>query len=201
MNIETKPLAINHAKGRSGKRPDVLVIHIMEGTLAGTDSWFRNPAAKVSAHYGVSRDGHIVQWVSDDNTAWHAGSVIRPTAPIVLERPGVNPNSYSIGIENEGFAHQAPTPQQLASLVELVVHLSHIHAIPLLRRHIVGHREIRADKTCPGLIDVDAVVALARSRVADERQQDQTTNAEVEGALEEIERQVSRIRAKLWPGK
>jgi hypothetical protein len=40
----------NKAVGRAGQRPEAVVIHIMEGTLAGTDSWFNAPESKVSAH-------------------------------------------------------------------------------------------------------------------------------------------------------
>ena len=38
----------NKRKGRNGFRPEAVVIHIMEGTLKGTDSWFKNPVSKVS---------------------------------------------------------------------------------------------------------------------------------------------------------
>ena len=32
----------NKDKGREGYRPEAIVIHIMEGTLKGTDAWFSN---------------------------------------------------------------------------------------------------------------------------------------------------------------
>ena len=32
------------------RRDRAVVIHIMDGTLAGNDSWFANPMAKVAAH-------------------------------------------------------------------------------------------------------------------------------------------------------
>lgn len=150
----------NHSKGRS--RPvDMLVIHVMEGTMAGTLSWFRNPAAQVSAHYGISRAGEVVQYVHERDTAWHAGRVLRPTARLVRERAGVNPNSYSIGIENEGTGKDPPTEAQIWANVDLIRTLCRRYAIPITRRHIVGHNEIYAGKTCPGLIDVDDLVRLA----------------------------------------
>lgn len=161
MNIEARPLTLNFTHGRGGVKPDVIVVHIMEGTMTGTDSWFRSPESKVSAHYGVSRTGEVVRWLDDEDTGWHAGKVHKPTAAIVKEREGKSPNAYSIGIENEGKATDEPTEAQLAALAELVKELAAKHSIPLTRRHIIGHREIRSDKTCPGKIDVDDVVQRA----------------------------------------
>lgn len=40
----------NKDKGREGYRPEAIVIHIMEGTLKGTDAWFSNEESGVSAH-------------------------------------------------------------------------------------------------------------------------------------------------------
>ena len=41
----------------------------MEATL----SWFQNPAAQVSAHWVIGRDGEKVRVIDDDMQAWHAG--------------------------------------------------------------------------------------------------------------------------------
>lgn len=162
--IQIKPLLLsgNHASGRGGHRPEALVIHVMEGTMESTLSWFRSPASKVSAHYGVSRAGEVVQYVRDEDTAWHAGRVLRPTAEMVLERPGVNPNLWTIGIEHEGGADQEPTSAQLAASAELMAMLADRWQIPLDLRHVIPHRAIYAAKTCPGRIDVGALVEMAR---------------------------------------
>lgn len=131
--------------------------------MAGTLEHFRrvNPPDPVSAHYGVSRAGEVVQYVEVADAAWHAGRVLNPTAAIVKERPGINPNLYSIGIEHEGTGSSGLTPVQLASSAELLRFLSARHRIAIDRRHIVGHREIFAGKTCPGKVNVDALVELA----------------------------------------
>lgn len=162
--IHITPLLLsgNHASGRSGHRPEAIVIHIMEGTMESTLSWFRSPASKVSSHYGVSRAGEVVQYVRDEDTAWHAGRVLRPTAEMVLERDGVNPNLWTIGIEHEGGADQEPTASQLAASVELMKLLSGRWAIPLDLRHVIPHRAIYAAKTCPGRIEVGTLVEMAR---------------------------------------
>jgi N-acetyl-anhydromuramyl-L-alanine amidase AmpD len=151
----------NFSLGRGGRKPDVIVIHIMAGTLAGSDAWFRNPTSGVSAHYGVSLTGKVVQWVQDGDTAWHAGTVHKPTAALVKERLPTNPNKYSLGIECEGTGKEDPPATQMDALVGLVKQLATVHHIPLDRKHIIGHREIRSDKTCPGKIDVDEVVRRA----------------------------------------
>lgn len=166
-SIDPRLIRVNFRRGRAGGRlPDVVVVHIQEGTMAGTDSWFRSAESGVSAHYGVGKDGRIVQWVEDSDTAQHAGNVDRPTAAIVRERAGVNPNSYSLGIECEGHATDAPPADQMIALAELVRWLCERHQIPLDRTHVIGHREIRASKPCPGRIDVDEVVRLAQGEVA-----------------------------------
>ena len=47
-----------------------LVLHIMQGTLGGTDSWFHNTASRVSSHFGVGKDGTVYQWVDTAERAW-----------------------------------------------------------------------------------------------------------------------------------
>ena len=51
---------------------------------------------QVSAHFLIRRDGELLQFVSCDERAWHAGRV-------VLARPRRSCNDYSIGIELEGL--------------------------------------------------------------------------------------------------
>lgn len=99
---QNKAIDVNYAAG--GNRPRLLIVHIMEGTLQGTDSWFRNPASQVSAHFGTGRDGTLYQWVSTGDRAWHAMAA----------------NSYSIGVENEGDSGEELTALQLEVLAELL---------------------------------------------------------------------------------
>jgi N-acetylmuramoyl-L-alanine amidase len=76
----------NKWAGRKGYRPEAVVIHIMEGSLADTDSWFGSSASKVSAHYGVGHDGTVHQYVQEMDTAWHAGRVNQPKWPGIKRR-------------------------------------------------------------------------------------------------------------------
>lgn len=161
MKLTSRLLAVNFTKGREGRLPiDTLVIHVTEGNAGSVRSWFANPAADASAHYMVTKQGDIDHFVKDEDTAWHAGRVLRPTAAIVRDRDGINPNSYSIGIEHEGNGKEELTPAQREASIWLIRHLVEAHpAIQVNRRHIIGHREVYAAKTCPGAINVDRLVS------------------------------------------
>ena len=41
----------------------LIVEHVMQGSLTGTDHWFQNPNAQVSAHFGIGKDGSVHQYV------------------------------------------------------------------------------------------------------------------------------------------
>ncbi|MEV1286444.1 N-acetylmuramoyl-L-alanine amidase [Micromonospora sp. NPDC049679] len=117
-----------------------VVIHVTQGSYAGTVNWFRNPSAEVSAHYTVrSRDGAVTQSVRDKDVAWHAGNW--------------SYNTQSIGIEHEGYVNQASwfTDTMYRSSAALTRHLCNKYRIPKDRRHILGHIEVPgADHTDPG---------------------------------------------------
>jgi N-acetylmuramoyl-L-alanine amidase len=152
MNVIRKACSPkNFMLGRpGGLRPAAIVIHISEGTLASADAWFSTDAARVSAHYCVGRNGEVHQYVSEEDTAYHAGIPVDPTWRLLW--PRVNPNFYTIGIEHEGRA-QDPWPDlQYAVSAELVGEIAARWSIPIDADHIVMHREIRGSKTCPGFI-------------------------------------------------
>ncbi len=146
MNIIKKPCP-NFWAGRKGYKPEAFVIHIMQGTLIGTDAWFNNPASQVSAHYGVGKNGEVHQYVNVEDSAWQAGVVSNPTWP-GLKRDGagkpINPNLYTIGIECEGKAGDAWTEAQMQSIVELIQ--SNKGTLAIGRSQIVSHNEISSYK-------------------------------------------------------
>ncbi|WP_246108908.1 peptidoglycan recognition protein family protein [Streptomyces sedi] len=127
----------NFATGRT-QAIDTVVIHVTQGSYAGSIAWFQNPDAQVSAHYTIrSSDGEVTQSVRDRDTAWHA-------------RSG---NPYSVGIEHEGWVDEASwfTDAMYRSSAALTRHLADKHGIPLDRQHIVGHVEVPGnDHTDPG---------------------------------------------------
>jgi N-acetylmuramoyl-L-alanine amidase len=156
--------AANFQAGRGGKAPDVIVIHIMAGTELGTDAWFQNPAAQVSAHYGIAKTGAIHQYVQENDTAYHAGlhgaDFAKASAQVVKDRPGVNPNQYSIGIEHEGQPGDVWPEAMVEASRALIKKCAATWGIPLDRYHIVGHHEIYPGHNCPGpAVDMDAYVA------------------------------------------
>lgn len=160
MNLKSLFLSINFRKGRRAT-PDTVVIHVTEGFAASVISWFNDPAAEVSAHYMVEKDGTIVAFVHEEDEAWAQGRVDHPTAAVVRERPTVNPNAYCIAIEHEGDGTHELTDAQRASSITLIREICARWNIPVDRRHIIGHHEIYSPKTCPGAIDVDRLVGEA----------------------------------------
>lgn len=172
LSILTKRLPFNFAAGRNGTYPvDMIVVHVTEGDAASVIGWFNTPKGPthpnpVSAHYLVMKNGKIIQFVDEEDTAWHAGRVQAPTASLVLERSGVNPNSYSIGIEHEGDGTHELTDAQRAASVALIADICQRRHIPVDREHIVGHHEIFSGKTCPGKISVTRLVAGVKEAIA-----------------------------------
>lgn len=94
---------------------------------------------KVSAHFFIRRNGAIIQFVSTDARAWHAG---------VSHFEGRERcNDFSIGIEMEGSDFIAYTEAQYKTLQELVPALRHRHPLKAVR----GHEHIAPGrKTDPG---------------------------------------------------
>ncbi|MFJ9032510.1 peptidoglycan-binding protein [Streptomyces sp. NPDC102274] len=127
----------NYAAGRSASISSV-VVHVTQGSYAGTISWFQNPSSKVSSHYVVrSSDGAVTQMVRDSDTAYHARSA----------------NSSSLGIEHEGFVDDPSwfTDSMYRSSAALTRYLCDRYGIPKDRAHIVGHVEVPGnDHTDPG---------------------------------------------------
>ena len=97
---------------------------------------------QVSAHCLIRRDGELVQFVSFDERAWHAGvSKFAGRAAC---------NDFSIGIELEGTDTSGYTEaqyQQLAAVSRCLMH----HYPDITPERIVGHSDIAPGrKTDPG---------------------------------------------------
>lgn len=147
----------NHNQRPQGLLPYLLVIHnislppqqfygdavvqFFQNQLDFTQHpWFENiRGVTVSAHFFIRRDGYIVQFVSADERAWHAG---------LSEFEGIaGCNDFSIGIELEGADHIIYTEAQYARLAALtqVLHARY----PL--RAVRGHEHIAPErKSDPG---------------------------------------------------
>ncbi len=143
-----------------GIAPDLIVLHgislppgefggpwiarLFTGNLpADAHPEFRERAGlRVSAHLLVRRDGEVVQFVSLNDRAWHAGRSSWQGREAC--------NDYSIGIECEGGDEIPYTEQQYATLRGLLPLL--LAAYPAItRERIVGHSDVAPGrKTDPG---------------------------------------------------
>ena len=192
MNIIQKK-SPNFWAGRKGYRPEGVVIHIMDGTLVGTDSWFANPASLVSSHYGIGRTGEVHQYVKEEDTAWHAGRVDAPVWKLI--KPNINPNLYTVGIEHEGKPDDVWTDAMKQSSAALIREICQRWQIPIDRNHIVGHFEIFSKKpNCPARDKkiIDELVALAGGQPV------QTSHpSQVEEGVRKIEEGLAQIKNSL----
>ena len=151
----------NYWKERKGFKPEAIVIHIADGNRDGCISWFLNPASQVSAHYLICKNGDIIQFVDEKDSAWHCGFIKNPKWELL--KPGVNPNRYTVGIEHEGVDNEQLTFRQLYISSWLIFKISEKWNIPLDKNHIIPHRWIHAGKICPGDgINLKYLIKLAR---------------------------------------
>jgi N-acetylmuramoyl-L-alanine amidase len=105
MNIQWVD-GIPNFYSRNGVKPFVICNHISAGTIGSMTNWFKNPKAQASSHFGVGRDGTILQYVKLENGAWTQGilveNIFKATAQVVKDMK-MNPNYYCVGIEHEGY--------------------------------------------------------------------------------------------------
>ena len=160
----------NFRSGRAQFRPEAVVIHIMDGSLIGTDSWFNDAKSHVSAHYGVGKKGEVHQYVKEADSAFHAGTVESPKWTLIKRKGAgsgfINPNFYTIGIEHEGkgLSPDVWSKAMRQASLELVADIVRRWDIPINADHIIPHCDIRKSKpNCPGkgvdLIDYIADLA------------------------------------------
>lgn len=145
-----------------GERPshaqiDLLVIHSISlppGVYGGPEiealftnqlDWDAHPYfaqirdMQVSSHFVVRRDGQLLQFVSCDKRAWHAGRS--------HYRGRDNCNDDSIGIELEGLEGETFEAAQYDALSVLCKMLLNHYPIA----HIAGHEDIAPGRKCdPG---------------------------------------------------
>ena len=137
-------------KGRNGNKVIAIVDHIMQGTSAGTASWFANPASQASSHFGVGKDGVIHQYVELGDVAWANGLVAKPDWSLYKN---FNPNYYTVSIEHEGYAGDVMPEAQYEATLALHRWLIAELGIPVTRDNIIGHYRIDSvnKAQCPGL--------------------------------------------------
>lgn len=140
---EWRPINGNTTPGGMGVIQGV-TLHIMAGTLEGTENWFNNSRAEASSHFGTGRGGQLRQWVDTKDRAW-------------AQKAG-NPNWISI--ENEGRAGDALTEAQIDRCAEVLAWAHKTHGVPLqatsspsgrgLGHHSMGGAAWGNHPACPG---------------------------------------------------
>lgn len=94
---------------------------------------------EVSAHFFIRRSGRVLQFVSCDERAWHAGRSVW--------RGRENCNDFSIGIELEGIEGGLFEAAQYAALRRLLTSLARRYPL----REVVGHEHVApVRKSDPG---------------------------------------------------
>jgi len=135
------------------QRPKVgIILHTMDGYLAGTDAWFTRPTTKSSTHYGIGLNGEIHQYVDEKYTSYANGLY------------AINQTFITIEFEdNKQPGSVKRTPEQLQSGANLIKDICQSWNILINRNNIRGHREVNpgSAKTCPGNLPMDQLVQMA----------------------------------------
>lgn len=132
----------NYTVGREGgKISEIIIHHAATTSFDGIGQTFSNPARGASAHYGVGQNNNVDQYVSENDTAWHANDWPH--------------NLKSIGIENvnlTGAPDWLIDDSTFATLVELVTDIAtRNHLLPLIvGKNLLGHKDVGDQPTsCP----------------------------------------------------
>jgi AmpD protein len=108
----------------------------VEALFTNTLEWDAHPyfqqirGLRVSAHFFIRRGGELVQFVSCDERAWHAG--------VSSYRGREQCNDDSIGIELEGLEGLSFEPAQYETLTSLCAALGEHYPVV----HVAGHEHI-----------------------------------------------------------
>ena len=110
--------------------------------LSHDQSFVSLEGVRVSSHFYIKRSGELIQFVSTENRAWHAGKS--------HYQGRENCNDFSIGIELEGTDHTPFELKQYQTLILLTKALQSQY--PQIQNNIVGHSTIAPNrKTDPGV--------------------------------------------------
>ena len=138
----------NHGPRPAGADVSLAIIHSISlppGEYGGDDverlftnrlDWDAHPyfqrirGLAVSSHFFVRRDGELIQFVSCDERAWHAGRSSWQGRD--------DCNDYSVGIELEGLEGETFDRAQYVTLAALVAALSRQYPL----RDVAGHEHV-----------------------------------------------------------
>lgn len=136
MTILQMPL--KHYNSRRGRPIDAIILHYPAPNLAHKHPYSVDAIHqslnkhKLSYHYYITQNGHVVQFVPNEKRAWHAGR-----GSLHGED---DPNTYSIGVCLQNNGGEPYTLRQMQALAKLCSSLCKQHSIPFNR--IVGHEHV-----------------------------------------------------------
>ncbi|WP_326592874.1 peptidoglycan recognition family protein [Streptomyces brevispora] len=146
-----------------------VVVHIMAGTLEGSQAWFNNPVAQASSHFGTGKAGALRQWVDTADRAW-------------AQAAG---NRTWLSVENEGQGGDTLTDEQLDANAQVLAWAHKTEDVPLrlatgpgdrgLGYHAMGGSEWGGHTSCPGariVAQLPEIVARAKKLVAGPTKED-----------------------------
>jgi len=140
-----------------------LVIHIAEGSYAGTIAWERNQDSDISSHWVLARDGRCIQMVDTDDRPWTQG----------------DGNSSWLSVECEGYSGSSLTQEQINAIASLLARAHQVYGVPLqladsangygLGWHGMGGADWGGHYQCPGsaiLAQRPAIIELAKEIIS-----------------------------------
>lgn len=140
-------------KGRDGGTPQLLVMHVQEGTNYLPD-FFRSSGD--DSTMWCKQDGTLIRMEQDTDSAWTNGMMTEPidhTNPVIqsLYSQGVrNTNNWSLTIEHQGFASGQFTDAAIETTAQMCAYWMQKYGWTDVNNRIVGHFQVGEHKNCPG---------------------------------------------------
>jgi N-acetyl-anhydromuramyl-L-alanine amidase AmpD len=155
-----------YTEGRQGQAIDRIVIHITGAPQSPyVGSWFARDEANTSAHYMVDQNGGVIQFVREQDTAWHARGANRRSIGIehvAIQQGGARYPRPDGSVQT--YPYTPPTDAEYRASAALVAHLCRKYALAPDRTTIIGHRQADPSTThtsCPdGAWDWDRYIEL-----------------------------------------
>jgi hypothetical protein len=151
MEVLQKLINSNYGEGRTSEITHI-VLHHTTGSAFAAWNYFNTsrPSNPTSAHYIVCQNGEVWQCVTDEDTAYHAGSMYWNSISIGIEfESGTdwsNPNSY--------------TEKQLDSGSKLIAHLAIKYKLDI-DASTIPHNLISTTQ-CPGVLNIGLLKSNAK---------------------------------------
>lgn len=141
------PWKWNNSYYPNANEPIAAVLHIMQGWMPTVLEWARTGYNAASWHFSVGRDGAVYQHLDIVHGGFHAGitdAQARKYPPTwrLWKGPGINVNTYTVGIEHEGMSGKPFTEPQRQASKELCQWLAAEFGWPFERDRFPAHADI-----------------------------------------------------------